>query len=526
LAAASADGVLDDYRTVQQFQADGLQTSCPTTLVDAGAASDAVIARLAADPTRTLVVTGVGPVAGSDDPSLQVLYRLRTTFPGWATSASTRREGVVTLTDLTRTLIDHDQPTGAAAPVTVDGSPLAVNPAPLTLPRIEQHLAATRALSDDSPTGYLILGGYGAALFVVLVVTVLRRRWAVPRLILTFGTVLAISMILTGSVPWQDSARPGLVLGLAVIVWSALLTAAALALERRLRVPAAIAGAALTVAVLTVDAALGGPLQPGSMLNSRPIYGLRWYGFGNVTFSVYATSGLLLAGYVAHRLRVRGHARAAVVAVAALGFGVVVCEGWPTMGADFGGVIALTPAVLWLLLVLSGVRLSWSRLLAVGASAVVAITAISVLDWSRGPDERSHLGNFVQRVLDGDAAAVVSRKAVASAGTILAPAGLVCVVVGVVLWLVIFRYALPVLTEELGTLRPVLLALLGVAVLGTLLNDAGISVWLTVTSAVTVAVAWFCVDHARREGWPVPPSASETNALRPPDRALSSGRHR
>jgi hypothetical protein len=196
------------------------------------------------------------------------------------------------------------------------------------------------------------------------------------------------------------------------------------------------------------------------------------------------------------------------------------------MGTDFGGVIALTPPVLWLLLVLSGVRLSWSRLLAVGASAVVAITAISVLDWSRGPDERSHLGNFVQRVLDGDAAAVVSRKAVASAGTILAPAGLVCVVVGVVLWLLIFRYALPVLTDEFATLRPVLLALLGVAVLGTLLNDAGISVWLTVTSAVTVSVAWFCVDHLRREGWPAPPSTPAMDAPRPPDRALSGGRHR
>jgi hypothetical protein len=457
---------------------------------------------------------------------VQVLYRLGTTFPGWATSASTRREGIVTLTDLTRTLVDHDPPAGASTPLAVDGAPLAVDPAPLTLPGIEEHLAATRALSDDSPTGYLILGGYGAALFVVLVAAVLRRRWAVARLILTFGTVLPISMMLTGSVPWQESARPGLALGLAVIAGSGLLTVVALVLGRRLGVPGAIAGAGLTVAVLTADAALGGLLQPGSMLNSRPIYGLRWYGFGNVTFSVYATAGLLLAGYVAHRFRAAGHQRAAVVAVAVLGLGVVVSEGWPTMGTDFGGVIALTPPVLWLLLVLSGVRLTGLRLLAVGASAVVAITAISVLDWSRGPDARSHLGNFVQRVLDGDAAAVVSRKAVAAAGTILAPAGLVCVVVGVVLWLLIFRYALPVLTEEFTTLRPVLLSLLGTAVLGTLLNDAGISVWLTVTSAVTVSVAWFCVERVQRRGWPAGPSAPGAVAPRPTDRALYSGRNR
>ena len=40
-------------------------------------------------------------------------------------------------------------------------------------------------------------------------------------------------------------------------------------------------------------------MQPGSLLNSRPIFGLRWYGFGNVTFAAYATAGLLVAGYVA-----------------------------------------------------------------------------------------------------------------------------------------------------------------------------------------------------------------------------------
>ena len=502
LAAAHPDGTLDDYRTVQQFQDDGLRTRCPTTLVDPGPAADAVVTRLAADPSRTLVVTGVGPAAGSDDPSLQVLYRLGSTFPGWVTSASTRREGIVTLTDLTRTLVDHDRPAGASAPLTVDGAPLAVEPAPLTVPAVAQHLAATAALSDASPTGYLILGGYGAALFVVLVVGLLRRRWTVPRLILTFGTVLPLSMMLTGAVPWAGAARPGLTLGLAVITWSTLMTAAALFLARRLRIPAAVAGAALTVAVLTADAALGGPLQPGSMLNSRPIFGLRWYGFGNVTFSVYATSALLLAGYVAHRLRAAGHRRAALVAVALIGFGVVVCEGWPTMGTDFGGVIALTPPVVGLLLVLSGVRLTWTRLVVVGGSAVVAVAAISVLDWSRGPDRRSHLGNFVQRVLDGDAVDVVSRKAVASAETILAPAGLVCVVVGTVLWLLVFRYAVPVLTEEFTTLRPVLVAVLATAVLGTLLNDGGVSVWLTMTGATTVAVAWFCVDHVRRRGWP------------------------
>src|SRR4029453_7372356 len=151
-------------------------------------------------------------------------------------------------------------------------------------------------------------------------------------------------------------------------------------------VPNIIPATALTVAAFTIDAALGGALQPGSLLNSRPIFGLRWYGFGNVTFASYATAGLILAGYVAHRFLLARRRRDAVVAVAAIGMGIVICEGWPTMGSDFGGVIALSPAVLWLVLALSGVRISWLGLLIIGGSAVVAVGLISVLDWARGPD--------------------------------------------------------------------------------------------------------------------------------------------
>ena len=153
-------------------------------------------------------------------------------------------------------------------------------------------------------------------------------------------------------------------LGVAVAVGWAIVTVAALLLGRLLAVPAVIAAAALAVAAFTVDAALGGPLQPGSLMNSRPIFGLRWYGFGNITFAAYATNGLLLAGYLAHRLLAAGRRRAAVVAVAAIGFGIVICQGWPSMGSDFGGVIALTPPVLWLMLAISGVSMTWPRLLA------------------------------------------------------------------------------------------------------------------------------------------------------------------
>ena len=297
-------------------------------------------------------------------------------------------------------------------------------------------------------------------------------------------------MLLTGAVPWEYSDRPLLTLSVTVAVAWAILAAAAYGLSRVLAVPPVIVASALIVAAFTTDAALGAPMQSGSLLNSRPIHALRWYGFGNSTFASYATTGLLLAGYLAHRLLATGQRRAAVFAVAAIGFGIVICEGWPTMGSDFGGVIALTPPVLWLILVLSGARVTPLRLVAVGGAAVVVVALISVLDWARGPDRRSHLGNFVQRILDGDALDVVARKAVASIETLLSPLGVVALVLGIAVWVVAIRFVVPRVSSEFGTLGPVVHAVMATGVLGALLNDAGVFVWLAATIVLISPLAY------------------------------------
>jgi hypothetical protein len=496
LAAARPDGSLASYATLAEFQAGGVKLSCPITVIDAGEASDAVMAELATRPDVTVILTGIGPPAGSSDPGLQVIYRLGTTLPGWLTSSSTRRQGIVTLPDLTATLIDFG---ARSVPATVDGEPFLVDPAQLSVPRIERHQAAVTALSDVAVIGDLTLGVAGVLLLGLLVLGWRLGRLDVSELVLTFGTVCTATMMIAGSVPWAWFSHPRLALGLTLAAWAVILTSVAVLVGRMARVPTAIAGAGLTVAVFTIDAALGGVMQPGSLLNSRPIIGGRWYGFGNVTFAAYAAATLLLAGYVAHRLRVRGKRRAALIWVAVLCFGMVVCEGWPGMGADFGGVLAMTPPLLWLLLVLSDVRVTWPKLLLAGLVAVLAVGLISVLDWLRGPGRRSHLGNFVQRILDGDASDVVARKAVASAESLISPLGLGALLIGIPLWVLVFRHALARVRPAYSTVRPVAVASLATAILGTLVNDGGISVWLVLTAAFAVTMAWFVVDGLRRQ---------------------------
>ena len=235
LAAAKPDGSVASYQSPEEFVASDMQSQCPITLVDAGPLSDQIISQLANRSDITLIVTGVGPVAGSSDPSLQVIYRLGTTLPGWLTSASTRREGIVTLTDLTRTLIDFGAPGSSVA---VDGSPFAVYSADLTLDAIDAKINAIAALSDATLIGYLALGLGGAALFAILVTGVVASRFELPKLILTFGGILAAAMMLTGAVPQQVA---GLVLTVLVAAWSVILTFAGAPAARLVQIPNVIA---------------------------------------------------------------------------------------------------------------------------------------------------------------------------------------------------------------------------------------------------------------------------------------------
>jgi hypothetical protein len=496
LAAARTDGTLARYETAPHFVDTGLATPCPITLVDGGQQADSIIATLAARPEVSVIVTGIGPAAGTRDPGLEVIYSLHAIPTGWLTSTSTRRDGVVNLTDLTRTLVDFGQSGAPSRAVQIDGAPLEVRTGIVTVDALEQHLDGVAALSGAVLRADVSLGVGGAALLAILVLCISARRLTAARVMATLACVLPAAMVLTGAVPWYQTGSPGLLLTLLVTGLAVILTVVALLLANRVQVPVAVAGAALTVAALTVDALLGGVMQPGSMLNSRPVNGGRWYGFGNVTFAVYAAAALVLAGYVAHRLEGAGRHRAAMAGVAVTGFGVVVCDGWPSMGADFGGVVALTPGVLWLLLALSGLQVSWRKLLATGAAATLLVSGIAWLDWRRPPTARSHLGNFVQRIIDGDAQDIVLRKAVAAGTSVVTPLGIGSVVVGIALWVLFFRRVLPALADQFRPIRQVAVAALVVAVLGTLVNDGGITVWYTLTGSFTITVAALSIDRA------------------------------
>lgn len=504
LAAARPDGSLDNYLTFDQFAAADYRLDCPLTLVDSGD-SEELITTLAARDDVTVIVAGVGhdlTLSVPDPKALQVIYRIGTTFPGLMTSPATRREGVVTITDLSRTLagfqLDGDR-LPAQAPM--DGSLIEVFPQSMSPQLVTDKLRAVDNLSQVAVIGYVVGAAIGFLLGALIAVFVARRLWTPAKVALAALSVLLATLMLTGAFPWATEDQPAAALIFSLVFWLVALTVLTLAGSHLLKIGFPVVAAGLTLAAFTCDAALGAVMQPGSLLNSKPTAGARWYGFGNVTFGSYATAGLFVAGYLAHRFRQLGRRWMAATAVLVIGGLVIVCQGWPTMGADFGGVISLTPGVLFLALAVSGLKITWRRLVIIGVAAVLAVAAVSIVDWQRGPGRRSHLGDFVQRVIDGDAVGILLRKGLSSLGTLVSPIGVIGILCGVAIWWAVFRYARHAIdADRFGTYSSVALATLATAVLGTLLNDAGIAVFMTVTGPFAAYSAGLLIDPVRRLG--------------------------
>ncbi len=168
-----------------------------------------------------------------------------------------------------------------------------------------------------------------------------------------------------------------------------------------------------TAAVLAVDCATGSRLITSSLNGEQPVVAGRFYGLGNQEFALFATGSLLFAVAVADHLVRTGRRRAAVVVVAVVGVTATLVDG--VLGSDFGGPPALLPAFGLLALVVGGVRTTARRVGLLLGATVLVLTAISLADWLRPADDQTHLGRFVQSVVDGGAWQVIGRKAVQNA---------------------------------------------------------------------------------------------------------------
>jgi hypothetical protein len=505
-------------------------TACPLTVIDLGSllvppgpsrmalvrAVDTQLGRVvAAAPQAQLLVAGLSD--SSPTPHLQLLMAGGPgDQAGWLTAPSTRHDGLVQLTDLTPTILAD---LGVETPPRAVGSVIhQAYGRPSNLARSVEQLRERDVAAetiDAAVTRFywlVALGGVTACGLLALARRSASQRRPRPAriaaLLVSVVGALPAASFLANLAPWWHFTDPSAALWSAVLASSLLLGVLAVTgpWRRQTFGPTGFL-AAVTATTLAIDVTTGSRLQLSSLWGLSPLDAGRFYGLGNVAFAVFAVTVLVAATWAAAQLLARGRRRAATICVTAIGIVAIMVDGWPSFGADFGGVLALVPGFALLAAGIGRLRVTPRRVMAVAGTAVALVTTIAVLDWSRPAASRTHLGRFVQQVLDGGTGAVLRRKFDANLhASAQRPA--LSVLVLVVLLLAVVAVARPTwihatwlvraYTSE-PVLRPCVAACLLTAVIGLAVNDSGINIPAVAlaTALPLVAGVWAVRSPAR-----------------------------
>lgn len=433
------------------------------------------------------------------------------------TSGATRQAGLVQTVDVTPTLLDSldledDAPALAGATIVPTAGPVTASGRMATLLDVQQQAQWVTRVSGGFSTRMVLAQ---AVLFVAAAIILTRkgrsdRRPLRPALhalkIASLALAAApITAFLTGLVPWWRAADPRMAFWWTVLAWIALITALALVGPWRRSVlgPAGFV-AAVTVGVLVVDACTGSHLVIDTPMGAHRLLAARFYGMSNQAFALLTAAGLLVAVAIADPLVRRGRRVLATVLVAGLGLLLVVVDGAPGLGSDFGGPPALILAFALLAITVSGRRVHWRTLAIILGVGALVVGGFAVLDWMRPPADRTHLGRFFATVLDGGLWDVVYRKLSVNLRVLTNWRYLVLAVFGIALtWIVLAgdrprrgalmgpRSPLAGLQAAVPLLRPAVLAIGAGLGVGFLINDSGI-----VVPATGIAVAVPCLVAA------------------------------
>jgi hypothetical protein len=540
LAAATSDGKVAKYSPFQATTLVADLAQCPVSIVDVGG-----ISSTDPNPTRHLeqingierrieLVMDAMPngadlvVAGLADRDQQERLRLLTASgphyaPGLLASASTRMVGIAQLSDITATVLQRG---GVEPQAAIGGRALSVVP---SANNSESTAAAKLTVLTDIDTKadamhdvvapFLIIWLVGTALTMLVLWVILRRsrpwnrrvtRARVLRMVRLIGLVSAAmpaATFLANLVPWWRWSTNTVVLVAVllalVLVISSVLTLACLKGPWSSSALGPLAAmSAITAGVIGIDLLTGSHLQISSIFGLQPLVGGRFYGMGNVAFALYAAAVLLLCAALAHALVRRDSPRLAVFAVVVVGGVALAVDVLPAWGADFGGPIALVPALGFLLMGVMGWRTSVRNVSIVLLVAGLVVGLVCYLDWRRPESERSHPGRFLQTVIDGGAWDVMSRKLWANVSLSVHLPVLLAIVVAlmVVFVLVVLRPGIfgtePLrrLLEEAPLMRRGLLSVIVMAVIGFLTNDSGAAI-PPVAAIFTVPLVVSAVMH-------------------------------
>jgi hypothetical protein len=475
----------------------------------------AMLARATGDNDLLIVMPIVVPEVPDEPSAFAPLVIRGRGLRGLSRTASTHRDGVCTIMDVSATALDAlgvaapSELVGSAIKGTGSGAPLEERVVDLT--RMNDTAVSVEAVRAAAVNWFITL-----TVLVLLGSTLLLFRgvpeapatvWRFARWALVLVPCVLLAGLLEFAV-WSRPSSPGWVVALLVGATAALWAGAlALARGRAVTLPL-IAVTGLTAAALLVDQWLGAPLSFAGLFGYAPLFGARYYGIGNEMAGLLLGSAMVCGALVldtwrdsrwAHALRRWGWPL--------LGVAVVGTAAAPFFGANVGAVAWMTVgfAVGWLML--NGKRVwIWRNAVVLVVLIAVVVAGLGAIDLLGGAASETHLGRAISNAGSGGGIAslmtIVARKAETNL-RVMGRTNWTWLLVAVLLLLGYMRWRPR--GEFAAMLRghPAFSAILGAAlfagIVGNFTEDSGVIIPALILLPVGVTALYLMLDSCTRK---------------------------
>jgi len=308
------------------------------------------------------------------------------------TSATTRRVGLVTLTDIAPTVAHH-----FGIEMKVIGQRIDSVRVDKNIERVLNLINIT-SQTDSSirPLALYLMGILQTlnALFLLLWCGSTRTQWisnAHKALTLTGSYIMALPLSYLCEMPLRYIvATPFASLLLAWLIAFALSVGLWVALHDGLRFIAVLSG--ISFFAILIDALTGSKLQLSSILGYSPFYGGRFYGLGNVGIAVLLGSSIALS-YSLSCMFKKPYSKSLLW----LSIGVIttLVIGHPSIGANFGGLISAFSSFAVGYLALKRLKPSLRSTVVVFIGLIFVLAVLIIIDLAKGTYSASHIGRLI-----------------------------------------------------------------------------------------------------------------------------------
>lgn len=311
--------------------------------------------------------------------------------PGYLTSPTTRRRGIISNTDIAPSILAFlDLP----VPTVVTGRPMSVlagSGVVAELAGLNRQMVFTYVARPAVVKPYVVVQ-IVVVLGSLVVLFLLPHLSLVLRIVLLWLMSVPLSLLVVSRLETTSIVR----YGLAAFFVAVLMVLAVLPLRRNPVNPFLILGLATSLAIL-LDLATGAHFMQRSTLGYDPMAGARYYGLGNEYMGVLIGASILGAAAVCQRWPHRKPLLPVLTYFAA----TVYLIASPRFGINVGGTIASIVAFSYTLLRLVGRRFSKLSLAGVAALGTLVLISLALNDMFRNVEGQSHLGRVATMVASG-----------------------------------------------------------------------------------------------------------------------------